>query len=140
MAKKPCGRPGCPALVVKGYCEAHRKHSSAARYEAARADKPSKKWYSSARWQKRRAGHLRNSPLCVDPYGFHQGRYETATDADHIVPHREDYELFWNGELQSLCHSCHSYKTAKEDGGFGHKSNGLSVGVRGSKSLESMPT
>ncbi len=33
---------------------------------------------------------------------------EPANTADHIVPHRGDPDLFWNGELQSLCPSCHS--------------------------------
>lgn len=31
-----------------------------------------------------------------------------AKVADHVVPHRGDDELFWDGDLQSLCVSCHS--------------------------------
>ena len=39
-----------------------------------------------------------------------QGRVTAATVADHIVPHKGNYELFWNGELQSLC-AFHHNKT-----------------------------
>lgn len=43
------------------------------------------------------------------------------TDVDHIVPHRGDPELLYDeANLQSLCHECHSKKTAREDGGFGN--------------------
>jgi 5-methylcytosine-specific restriction enzyme A len=31
-----------------------------------------------------------------------------AQVADHIVPHRGDSQLFWLGDLQSLCWSHHS--------------------------------
>ena len=44
-----------------------------------------------------------------------QGRRIRATDVDHITPHRGDWALFVNpNNLQSLCHSCHSRKTAAE--------------------------
>ncbi|MFA5379199.1 MAG: HNH endonuclease signature motif containing protein, partial [Dehalococcoidia bacterium] len=43
-----------------------------------------------------------------------------ATDVDHIEPHCGDYDKFWDeSNLSALCHSCHSRKTAREDGGFG---------------------
>jgi 5-methylcytosine-specific restriction endonuclease McrA len=38
-----------------------------------------------------------------------------ATEADHIVPHRGDVKLFMHGDLQSLCHRCHSKKTMTEN-------------------------
>jgi len=37
-----------------------------------------------------------------------KGKVEPATLADHVIPHRGDPQLFWLGELQSLCGSCHS--------------------------------
>jgi 5-methylcytosine-specific restriction endonuclease McrA len=27
---------------------------------------------------------------------------------DHVIPHRGDPTLFWQGELQTLCATCHS--------------------------------
>jgi 5-methylcytosine-specific restriction protein A len=42
-----------------------------------------------------------------------------ATVADHIIPHQGDEALFWSGELQSLCDTCHSsVKQAQEKGGY----------------------
>ena len=40
---------------------------------------------------------------------------------DHIEPHRGDPDLMWDiDNMQTVHWSCHSRKTAKEDGGFGH--------------------
>ena len=36
------------------------------------------------------------------------GKQVRASVADHVVPHRGDAALFWQGRLQSLCMSCHS--------------------------------
>jgi hypothetical protein len=38
-----------------------------------------------------------------------------ADTADHVTPHRGDYDLFWHGELQSLCASCHSKHKQNEE-------------------------
>ncbi|WP_085981300.1 MULTISPECIES: HNH endonuclease signature motif containing protein [unclassified Paenibacillus] len=48
-----------------------------------------------------------------------KGKLEPATVVDHITPHKGDMGLFWDqGNWQPLCATCHSIKTAKEDGGF----------------------
>jgi 5-methylcytosine-specific restriction protein A len=45
---------------------------------------------------------------------------DEATDVDHVRPHKGDAGLMYaNENVQSLCHECHSRKTAREDGGFG---------------------
>ena len=62
--------------------------------------------YSTARWQRRRAYQLRHFPLCVMCEA--KGLPVAATVADHVTPHQGDPNLFWFGELQSLCASCHS--------------------------------
>jgi 5-methylcytosine-specific restriction protein A len=41
---------------------------------------------------------------------------EPATDVDHIDGNARNNDVH---NLQSLCHSCHSRKTARQDGGFG---------------------
>jgi 5-methylcytosine-specific restriction protein A len=74
----------------------------------------------TTQWDKMRLHYLRKHPLCVHCQA--KGRVTVATDLDHIVPHKGDMIKFWNKDnLQGLCHSCHSIKTASEDGGFGHK-------------------
>lgn len=76
-----------------------------------------KRGYSYA-WQKARLFFLKQNPLCVEC--LKSGRVEPATDVDHIIPHKGDMNLFWDrNNWQPLCKSCHSRKTATEDGGFG---------------------
>ncbi len=38
-----------------------------------------------------------------------------ANTADHIQRHNGDPELFWKGELQSLCATCHSRLKQQEE-------------------------
>lgn len=58
-------------------------------------------WHGTYRWKQRRLQQLQHQPLCVMCLAI--GRATAATVADHVVPHKGDYELFWHGELQSLC-------------------------------------
>jgi len=59
-------------------------------------------------WQNLRLMILRRSPLCV--------RCGTgASQVDHIVPIRKGGARLDPDNLQALCHSCHSQKTASED-------------------------
>lgn len=80
----------------------------------------SRKWYSSARWQARRAQQLAQEPCCRMCAA--RGIIKAATVADHIKPHRDDYEAFWSGPLQSLCKTpCHdSLKQREERTGMQH--------------------
>lgn len=74
-----------------------------------------------SRWQRARLAFLAANPLCVRCEA--EGRTTAATDVDHDTPHCGDYTLFWDeSNWRSLCRSCHSKKTANEDGGFGRSS------------------
>ena len=74
-----------------------------------------------ARWERERARFLRDNPLCVEHE--RNGRVAEATVVDHVKPHRGDQSLFWTrANWQSLCKPCHDSKTAREDGGFGNRS------------------
>jgi 5-methylcytosine-specific restriction protein A len=71
--------------------------------------------YGQTRWKAISAIQLSKHPLCQ-----RCSVYDTTTIAhhsDHVLPHRGDMELFWKGRLQSLCVSCHSYKTVQEGKG-----------------------
>ena len=61
--------------------------------------------YRTKAWHRLRAITLRDNPLCV--YCEQLGRLEPATVVDHVVPHKGDEGLFFNGELASMCKSCH---------------------------------
>lgn len=72
------------------------------------------------RWKAAAKRWLQDHPLCAECAKL--DRVTAATDVDHSTPHRGDLALFWASHLwQSLCHACHSRKTAAEDGGFGNK-------------------
>lgn len=76
-----------------------------------------------ADWRRLREAHLSVFPLCA--VCRETETIEPATDVDHIqptsiAPHRR----LDPSNLVSLCHSCHSRKTAMEDGGFRRKTGG----------------
>lgn len=62
-------------------------------------------------WQRLRLAHLLAEPMCRECGA-------KATDVDHIVPRRQG-GTDAAPNLQSLCHSCHSRKTDRYDGGYG---------------------
>ena len=64
------------------------------------------RWYCTASWQRRRAHQLMIEPLCR--LCLEAGRVTSATVADHVTPHREDYNAFRLGQLRSLCADCHN--------------------------------
>jgi len=83
------------------------------------------RWYDLHRWTKRSQQQLHDHPLCVKCLA--RGNVVAAQVADHVIPHRDDYYLFWFGELQSLCHTCHNtVKRAEETSGFSRE-----IGVNG---------
>ncbi len=77
-----------------------------------------KRGYGS-KWQKARAGYLKQNPLCVECGA--EGVSMQAAVVDHIDPHKGDMKKFWNrSNWQSLCNYHHNVKTVKQDGGFGN--------------------
>jgi hypothetical protein len=48
-----------------------------------------------------------------------QGLVEVATVADHVIPHKGNWDSFWRGGLQSLCKFHHdTHKTQDEIRGY----------------------
>lgn len=70
-------------------------------------------WYRTARWQRIAKAQLHRDPLCAMCQA--RGRVTAATVADHVTPHRGNRDLFWHGELQSLCGPCHSGDKQREE-------------------------
>ena len=106
---RPCRHPGCAALTRDGYCPAH-KPKQAARRESAEWHS----WYSLPIWtDDLRPAQLLREPFCREC--ARRGIRTYATDVDHVKDHKGDWALFTDrGNLQSLCHSCHSRKTMRE--------------------------
>ena len=126
-----CSFPGCfrPVSLDDKYCEKH-KAAGLLRDQKRIKDREvrrvhfkgtsSERGYGS-KWRALRNRYIAQHPYCVEC--MKKGIFTMATDVDHIVPHRGDPSLLFDeNNLQSLCKSCHSRKTAKEDGGFGRLS------------------
>lgn len=128
-AKQPCLSPGCAELVTKGRCPKHTvqraqevKRESAA-YDRRRGSPESrgydKEWGAfSKAW---RAAH----PLCAECE--RRGRVTAAECVDHVTrwqsgvtPEEQRRLKYSHGNVESLCWSCHSRKTAQRDGSLGN--------------------
>ena len=76
--------------------------------------------YATPEWtDDRRPAQLLLGPFCREcarRYPPGDPRHRTrATDVDHVQPHNGDWSMFTDrGNLQSLCHACHSRKTMAE--------------------------
>lgn len=127
---KPCRHPGCPEITTdpSGYCHRHREYEKAVRndYEKRRGSAASRGY--DRRWRNCAKSFLAEHPLCK--LCEKENRLTPATLVDHIISVTgPDDPLFWEPDNhQSLCSSCHSIKTAKEDGGFGNpEGRGVSI-------------
>lgn len=108
IKQRICKTTNCSGTTAKGaYCDdcrpPDRRHNAEHR-----------RLYKTARWQRLRLQVIRESPVCKCG--------QATTDVDHVRPHNGDVRLFYNkANLRAQCHSCHSKKTVRHDGGFGRK-------------------
>ena len=88
------------------------------KYERQRGTAASRGY--DAEWRRRRAEQLAAHPFCADPFGHHAERGEKvrATTVDHVLAKRKG-GTDAPTNLHSHCTSCHSEKTAREDGRWG---------------------
>jgi 5-methylcytosine-specific restriction protein A len=116
---KMCRSPLCNKRLGEGtYCDEHERdyNRSIDRYRGTSASRG----YDYA-WRKVRELALkRDNYLCV--MCAKQGRAIPARDVDHIKPFKGKHDPLRLDldNLQSLCQSHHSEKTARENGGFGN--------------------
>ena len=111
-APRPCNHPGCSELVKSGRCEVHQKVQR--KQQDAHRDR-GPRFYDKRRWRDRIRPHqLSQYPLCEACSLV--GKVVAATDVDHVDGNPNNNST---DNLMSLCHSCHSKKTAAQDGSFG---------------------
>jgi len=125
---RACSRAGCSALSCgDDNCLDKRQATHRPKEDKDPHDRGSlsrTKAYSTARWRKLREAQMSRAPLCQRCLSF--DLVTIAADADHQIPHKGDAKLMWNaGNLQSLCKSCHSWKTQEEASGVYHDFRGF---------------
>jgi len=101
--------PGCPE-IVRGRARCP-EHDRALRAEIDSLRPAAARRGYDASWRRIRIAHLRREPLCR--FCAEKGVVTAATDVDHVVA------LAAGGthddtNLRSLCHSCHSARTARD--------------------------
>ena len=103
---KPCCRRGCPRLTHGRFCEPHEQDEQRA-YNLTRGT-ARERGYDGA-WRRVRAQVLAEEPYCRCGCGL------PSTQVDHITPLRRGGSNE-RANLQALAKSCHSRKTAMQDG------------------------
>ena len=68
-------------------------------------------FYNSKAWRRTRNNHIRSNPLCV--ICKRKSIIKSADCVDHITPINNGGHKF-EGNLQSLCNSCHNSKSSLE--------------------------
>lgn len=107
--KHACNKPLCRRLTRNRFCDEHTKAYNRQRPTSAQRG-------YNARWRKLRAWHVRRYPMCVTCE--REGRCTPAKEVHHRIPHKGDEALLLDVDnLESLCKSCHSKATRKEQQG-----------------------
>lgn len=112
-----CKYPLCPKISAPGhggYCIDHKEYKQADRkqYDSTRGTSTERGY--SARWVRTSKMFLRSHPLCIAC--LENDVVCAAECVDHRIPHRGNYELFWDeSNWQALCLRHHNAKSAKGD-------------------------
>ncbi|MBX9877619.1 MAG: HNH endonuclease [Candidatus Obscuribacterales bacterium] len=115
---KICAEIGCKATGTKSRCDQHALKER--RDREARRPKDHNKDYNSTEWKQERKEYLEENPFC-------EWLLDDGSTCNQIAKHVDHKETLRAGgrndkrNYQALCHSHHSHKTAKYDGGFGNK-------------------
>jgi 5-methylcytosine-specific restriction protein A len=120
--KKFCPHRGCKTLVDldTSYCDEHINDIQISRQQYNKQRPEWHNLYKSYRWRNARLRYLMEHPLCVECERI--GRLISGNTINHIIPHKGNYDLFWNeSNWETLCKRCHDRRTATYDGGFGNK-------------------
>ncbi len=114
MTAKPfkvCAKAGCNQLTKERYCSKHKNERNA--HDKYRPNANARGY--DYQWSKVRKLHLNANPLCV--FCLERGIVTEATDVDHIKSLADHPELKTDPtNLRSLCHSCHSKRTWRDQG------------------------
>lgn len=85
-------------------------HRPSVKVKTQRPTKEGPRLYDLGVWRKRRKMHLCRYPFCVR---CGESKPISELHCDHVVRYEDDIEKFF-GEVQTLCESCHGWKTRTE--------------------------
>jgi 5-methylcytosine-specific restriction protein A len=108
--EKRCYEPGCALVALPGKprCPAHQR--AYYRQDNASRDPALTAFYNSTEWKGFRAAYRAEHPWCQTCE--REGRETLAQQVDHLIPVRQRPDLALDeGNVQSLCASCHSRRT-----------------------------
>jgi hypothetical protein len=112
-ARKPCQKPGCPALVDgdKRVCEAHRKDDPRRKFDRARQDDWLRRERQTARWSHFRKWFLRLNVICQRLH-FDGQRWVQCQNLATLLHHRENPRenldaMYDATKIVALCTDCH---------------------------------
>jgi 5-methylcytosine-specific restriction protein A len=111
-----CGHLGCRNERTKysSSCIEHGGKAQPQEYNSKKKETHTK--YTTKQWAIKRRIQLSSHPLCASCLS--EGHIKQATTVDHVFPWTQiGEEAFYHNIFQSLCHSCHSSKTALEQKG-----------------------
>ena len=128
-----CSKAGCQNPTTKRYC--------------AECNTQTKDpWYTSKEWRAIRAAHLRRQPdcQCSDPSCDHAPGFclrSQHRQVDHRIPIAQGGDRRASSNLQTLCRTCHSRKTYRENAGLPtmHSDSKLSSYIEQSLAKEEAP-
>ena len=108
-----CRELGCKNPKVNGstFCNDHGGSLTETR-------RSFNKLYNTKQWKQFRQIQLSKHPICARCQSL--GKIAPAHHVDHIIPHKQDRDKWMGNRFQSLCHECHSIKTALEKQGEAH--------------------
>jgi 5-methylcytosine-specific restriction enzyme A len=112
-APRPCRKQGCPALVAKGYCDAHKPVEVVVKHEYQQYKGSAHSRGYGAEWRRLRATILARDPICKGGWDITCGGRNLSQHCDHIV-RKEDGGTDDPSNLQGLCAPCHRMKSACE--------------------------
>jgi 5-methylcytosine-specific restriction protein A len=119
---KICAQAGCKTITTKRNCitcqtkfdiKSKGFAKKRARKSSSEMMDSSRHFYGSVEWKALRTRKIKKDPLCQIclPKGF----LREGKDIDHIIEIKDNYSLRLSiTNLQTLCRSCHMYKTNKE--------------------------
>ena len=77
-------------------------------------EQPWRRWYQTKEWYRLRWATLTRDEFTCQECGKMEGDTSLLV-CDHVIPHKGDYEMFFRGELRTLCKVCHDSVKQRED-------------------------